>query len=1587
MASHTPRGSVEEGAPLLSPPESTTSLDLPIRPQNQTKKQKKPWVLLVVLGIFLVAVIDVGAFLAEPPKTRIFEANICLSYYREHDASAIGADGSIPEQLCKIDAVQQKLAFILGFQDAFDALPGILLAVPFGTLADRVGRKWIFTASLFGLQLGSAWVLLICYFKSLPLQLTWFSSAFFIIGGGPIVASAIAITMMADIVPPDKRTTIFLYLTASVLVAEMIAPIMASKLMEKGDWLPLVLALVIQQLGIFIAFFFPETLHLRDLPEPKDGEDDQSIEMQPKGGHFTLKAQLHNFKTAYTFIRSDWMLGLVIFTFLANRLGRQALTLLVRYASKRYGWKIKDAAYLLSFRAAANLVAVAVFLPLLNWFLLKYLRFPAHWADLWIARGSIILTTVSMLLMGLAAYPALLVFGLLVYNMGTGYNAAMRSVAIHVVGGQASPNVGKLMSTIAIVESIGVMIAGPLLSQMFQWGMDLGSAWLGLPFLGSVLVLAVMTVATFSVSVTDGDVGYVEVRDEDEEEVAQTSALDEERASRHVQPPPIVEPLDPDVARQHAIAAATAAFARAQVHDAADRKAKRSSEVSRSKSNASRKSLTSQGQGSHFPPRESSFRSLHPPTKSSQDIAAQRQSRASTVNTEKFPSFYPAPIMDRPVSAPRPLSAQPSIAFSDHSRPVTQPKIGHRSAASSITSQQIRKARSMYYASSVQTGSPIARPPAKYLTTPPPIAVTSVLEVPAAISLSRPLEPSPVVVPRIPVTVATDESVDKARDKYLQTFQDRSIKHKPSLFMAPFLKRQDKGKDKSKRLSSGFTSVSVSSQRTPNDSTADITLSDFIPQPDKKEKRSFSGSLKDKIKRVFRRTSKTSPNLPVQQIDASRDYFGGDAVDIEIDHSLHGIPGPDENVLQRARQRTPTTSTGDTLTQRAIKRLTVIHEAKDSIGSEADRIASISTKRKSLPAGSLAAFRDPMPMEKLLEESSISVDPKRVFSALMKEIQTSKSTDVTVETLDRTPGAESDVFESSKTKSLHASGSELHSSASRDFRPSTATDQRPPSRRPPSATAQSTQGKASSIRTLGRAIRSTIRTVTPGEHRSSPYPELSINVLGAMRGPGDEAEMSSSSPISEREDCITFNTGFVHQENYRNVFSPSASQIEKRVEKAKDRWKTPLDDSENLHFPRETDRTYSVANVAQRVVSTKSTRTTVEQIEATRNDTHAVHGPPTPSPRPIMSPLSPSVYSRNTDGISILPNDSVMSFNGPNDLERPHNGGSAVILTSGSVRSFVVGTPSLRHPSPHHHPDSPRFSRDWKAWLSHEVSSMEFMSQEDLKIHEQYRFPYIVNTRRSSNNSSRSSRQSKSPSDSIASSLKSSKVTPGPRIYSDLSVPRTHQTSNRLPKQTLKRSDVQHKTKENVTPPLTGTSKSSRIPNISPQGSTPRQKSGQLLASVALNRSTASISQYATNIPEIKHSKHSSSPAATPARIRVRASIRSISPEKLARRPQSAYDLRGARTSLPRPTSELRRPALQLKTSTSSLALNKEPSPGAEDRVIDSILEDGERSGNTTPGQRMADHFLRERKSTGVLESARHRGGMRLVREDTPAFL
>jgi hypothetical protein len=67
-----------------------------------------------------------------------------------------------------------------------------------------------------------------------------------------------------------------------------------------------------------------------------------------------------------------------------------------------------------------------------------------------------------------------------VFSLGGGYNVLVRSLLTSIV--EAS-HVGTLYNTIAVTETIGMLFAGPLLSSSFRSGLDLGGAWIGLPFI------------------------------------------------------------------------------------------------------------------------------------------------------------------------------------------------------------------------------------------------------------------------------------------------------------------------------------------------------------------------------------------------------------------------------------------------------------------------------------------------------------------------------------------------------------------------------------------------------------------------------------------------------------------------------------------------------------------------------------------------------------------------------------------------------------------------------------------------------------------------------------------------------------------------------------------------------------------------------------------------------------------------------------------------------------------------------------------------------------------------------------------------
>lgn len=82
--------------------------------------------------LLLVALVNLAWSLYQLPVSRVLESRLCREHYAAHDPSALRPDGSVPEELCKVDEVQQRLGRIQGTVEALWVAGGRSLVGNFG---------------------------------------------------------------------------------------------------------------------------------------------------------------------------------------------------------------------------------------------------------------------------------------------------------------------------------------------------------------------------------------------------------------------------------------------------------------------------------------------------------------------------------------------------------------------------------------------------------------------------------------------------------------------------------------------------------------------------------------------------------------------------------------------------------------------------------------------------------------------------------------------------------------------------------------------------------------------------------------------------------------------------------------------------------------------------------------------------------------------------------------------------------------------------------------------------------------------------------------------------------------------------------------------------------------------------------------------------------------------------------------------------------------------------------------------------------------------------------------------------------------
>lgn len=114
--------------------------------------------LIVILLFSLTISVAIGGTLCDTAVYELLEGAICR---RIHGTPPYARAGD-HENPCKDTDVQSELSFIMGWDMSIGLLPGLLLAVPYGAVADKYGRIIVVGLSLLGVTLSAGLVFLVC---------------------------------------------------------------------------------------------------------------------------------------------------------------------------------------------------------------------------------------------------------------------------------------------------------------------------------------------------------------------------------------------------------------------------------------------------------------------------------------------------------------------------------------------------------------------------------------------------------------------------------------------------------------------------------------------------------------------------------------------------------------------------------------------------------------------------------------------------------------------------------------------------------------------------------------------------------------------------------------------------------------------------------------------------------------------------------------------------------------------------------------------------------------------------------------------------------------------------------------------------------------------------------------------------------------------------------------------------------------------------------------------------------------------------------------------------------------------------------
>ncbi|KAF2175188.1 major facilitator superfamily transporter [Zopfia rhizophila CBS 207.26] len=480
-------------------------------PPSDPQHNKQPRVSSrcgVLLIFLLLSIISLAMRLLNLPLNRVIELRYCKEYYQQHEPSVVGPDGNVPEELCKIDGVQKKLAWLEGVIETSLVVCDLVVTIPFGSISDRLGRKIILVLNTLAITVLFAWLLLVGKLDAVfPVEAMIAAPFLSLFGGGDCVLTSTVFAYLTDFAGDiPTRTSYFAYVSSLSYIFSLFGPILASTTMSLNLWLPFYLGIGLL-IGAFpiIAFLPQPALHGTSANEPtvdateetplvnESMSQDESADT-PRVDSSITKGILLELKGILCLVTGRPNFQLLLVTVLVLGIANSNTSVLVLYISKRYGRTFAEVGYLLSIKAAVNVLLLTVVIPILLKAWLPRNSELQVTANFFGAKASLLVSFIGALCLGLAAKLWLAIIAIVIFALGTATTVFILSlVKSPVISAKEDQASGRDFSIVIMVKMIGTLIGTPLMTAIWVQGVAAGGTQLGLPFfVSSILYLVVL---------------------------------------------------------------------------------------------------------------------------------------------------------------------------------------------------------------------------------------------------------------------------------------------------------------------------------------------------------------------------------------------------------------------------------------------------------------------------------------------------------------------------------------------------------------------------------------------------------------------------------------------------------------------------------------------------------------------------------------------------------------------------------------------------------------------------------------------------------------------------------------------------------------------------------------------------------------------------------------------------------------------------------------------------------------------------------------------------------------------------------------